>query len=896
MSTRCRAASTLILALVLAWPGVVAAADAVWAPVRAEGCEADGVRRYTSTLRVLVPGVDPKSQCPARELMGAERTPVCTVAFDWRGLVVRGEWKIPDSACLKSLPARAAPQPYPSGTSLSGYADLHVHQMAHLGFGGSTMWGGAFGLAHDALRPIPSEYKHGHDIMEAAVDGHILETLSLYFLGVGRTHDEDGYPTFRSWPSYFERQTHQQVYEDWLFRAYRGGLRLMVMLAENSEDMFGRGENSIPIVGGINFVGAKAPARSGNDMEAAEWQIREAYRMQAAIDARHGGDGWYRIVRNPDEAERAMGAGKLAVLLGVEIQHLFNCDLDRECSETIERGLDRLEALGVSYVFPIHHKANRFGGPARFVPLNSGGTEPCPDKHEDCSDTGLTQLGKELVRDLMRRGMLIDTEHMSSKAFDDTLAIADTHYPLMAGHVVPFDLQAAPEGQTERARTTRQLMALLRGGGVIAPLLGASAGEFVPSGETLARVPIACTRVSGGGVDQWANFFLYVRSLQARLAAGNQVQPPPIALGSDFNGIAGWPGPRGGNPGNCSALYEGPIRWEPAVTWPFALPAFPAIEPRIIERELATTPATDPPAFDQRALGLYAWEPDRRQCVGCVAPVVWDYNRVGVAHAGLLPEFLENLRLLGLTLDDLRSLYDSAHGVVEVWRKARKYAYAGSAERWLPKRPFDVVELSPEFRPALPKLDDAGHPICRTSDGRIGFERADACIVGGATLRPLAPVTTPILGYDAGRCIDEGRHTALYERALVQQPCSSDAATQRWRIETETGGALRIVNEGSQRCIAHDDGTRVVARRCSADDPSQRWQARRHGNTFTLGPQEGTGCLEVSGQTRKAGAPIELVRCDESGTGEYASSRLWIIEALRTNDYDLLRANLREAK
>ena len=63
---------------------------------------------------------------------------------------------------------------------------------------------------------------------------------------------EDGYPNFSSWPS-TRLWTHQQVYEDWLFRAYQGGLRLMVMLAENSEDMFGRGENQIPVVGSHVF-------------------------------------------------------------------------------------------------------------------------------------------------------------------------------------------------------------------------------------------------------------------------------------------------------------------------------------------------------------------------------------------------------------------------------------------------------------------------------------------------------------------------------------------------------------------------------------------------------------------------------------------------------------------
>ena len=38
------------------------------------------------------------------------------------------------------------------------------------------------------------------------------------------------------------------------------------------------------------------------------------------------GKGWYRIVRDPEEASAFIAAGKLAVILGTEVQHLFNCD------------------------------------------------------------------------------------------------------------------------------------------------------------------------------------------------------------------------------------------------------------------------------------------------------------------------------------------------------------------------------------------------------------------------------------------------------------------------------------------------------------------------------------------------------------------------------------------
>ena len=37
------------------------------------------------------------------------------------------------------------------------------------------------------------------------------------------------------------------------------------------------------------------------------------------------GKGWYRIVYSPQEARTVIAAGKLAVVLGIEVDYLFNC-------------------------------------------------------------------------------------------------------------------------------------------------------------------------------------------------------------------------------------------------------------------------------------------------------------------------------------------------------------------------------------------------------------------------------------------------------------------------------------------------------------------------------------------------------------------------------------------
>ena len=61
----------------------------------------------------------------------------------------------------------------PARRPLEGFADLHLHQMTHLGFGGSVVWGGAFGPPGEALGPIPALMKAGHDRCEALFDGDI---------------------------------------------------------------------------------------------------------------------------------------------------------------------------------------------------------------------------------------------------------------------------------------------------------------------------------------------------------------------------------------------------------------------------------------------------------------------------------------------------------------------------------------------------------------------------------------------------------------------------------------------------------------------------------------------------------------------------------------------------
>ncbi len=108
-----------------------------------------------------------------------------------------------------------------------GFADLHNHQFANLGFGGLAFWGSPAGPVAAALAWCTPAHGPGG---LGDVIGNLIKTM------YGSTpfgHHVGGNPEFDGWPRW-DSVTHQSVHIDWLQRAWEGGLRLMVMLAVNN--------------------------------------------------------------------------------------------------------------------------------------------------------------------------------------------------------------------------------------------------------------------------------------------------------------------------------------------------------------------------------------------------------------------------------------------------------------------------------------------------------------------------------------------------------------------------------------------------------------------------------------------------------------------------------------
>jgi membrane dipeptidase len=142
-----------------------------------------------------------------------------------------------------------------------------------------------------------------------------------------------------------------------------------------------------------------------------------------------------RLATTAEEVRQAHAAGKIAVLMGVEGGHMIDSDLGV---------LRNFYALGVRYMTLTHS-------------VNDEWADSSTDKP---AHNGLTDFGKQVVREMNRLGMMVDISHVSDKTFYDVLAI--TTAPPIASHSSCRALCDSPRNMTDD-----MIRALAAKGGVI---------------------------------------------------------------------------------------------------------------------------------------------------------------------------------------------------------------------------------------------------------------------------------------------------------------------------------------------------------------------------------------------------------------------------------------------
>ena len=123
------------------------------------------------------------------------------------------------------------------------------------------------------------------------------------------------------------------------------------------------------------------------------------------------------------EIREARKQGKIAALLGVEGGHMINSDLGV---------LRSYAALGVRYVTLTH----------------SGNDEWADSSTDKAVHNGLTEFGKDVVREMNRLGMMVDISHVSDKTFYDALGVSKA--PLLASHSSCRAICDAPRNMTDQ--------------------------------------------------------------------------------------------------------------------------------------------------------------------------------------------------------------------------------------------------------------------------------------------------------------------------------------------------------------------------------------------------------------------------------------------------------------
>lgn len=547
---------------------------------------------------------------------------------------------------------------------LFGFVDAHSHILSNFGFGGGGIYHGAafhgLGVEH-ALSDC--ERFHGvegrKDLFGFGFDqGDDADPEDLLAAVIGgqtpeANHETDGYPTFTDWPSAHDSSTHQVQYYKWLERAWLSGLRLVVQHATTNAII-------CEFLVGLDIQ----PVRySCNDMVAVDRILDETYAMERYIDAQSGGpgQGWFRIVKSPAEARQIISDGKMAVVLGIETAHIFDCFVTpREgiaaCTEQdVLDKMDEYHARGVRALFPVHKYDNAFSagdgdkgilelgnfiqgryfnnyvedcdlgvntafdkGPLTFPGINQPRDEymgPLPNETfglrnfienplaalgrfldvltepplegDFCQNAGLTELGEFFVNEVMRRGIILEIDHLPKRSYKrvfDMMVAND--YPAAGTHGLDND-------------------------GALYALGGISTSGF-------GRCRSASTPATTD--DRFQN------RLQSVIDNGGY---PGLGFGFDLNGFAGAPGPRFGAGANCGDVQTDPV------TYPFTSYAgdITFTAPSVADRDI-------------------------------------DFNTEGLAHIGMVAELIEDVRGDGVTDEALEPLFRSAEAYIRMWEKS----------------------------------------------------------------------------------------------------------------------------------------------------------------------------------------------------------------------------------
>jgi microsomal dipeptidase-like Zn-dependent dipeptidase len=522
--------------------------------------------------------------------------------------------------------------------ALWGVADLHAHPATHYGFGadssgdGGMFWGkpglGAASVNLGADLPLCATDKHDGFDGDAVRHGTRVAVIGQTDQIGGIPHGADGFPSFTGWP-HARSVLHQQMHVSWLRRAYEGGLRLMVATAVDNQ--------TLAMLWHRQYGKDPPSVDSTFDFESAKRQLAFITNLAAANSQ------WMAIARTPAEARQIIAGNRLALVLGVEMDTLTQAQI-----------LDLQRTHGVRLVTPIHLADNTFGGAALYEDsfntnnffLNGRFFDLAPDPLLTYRPSSQQIFLRYVSNDLTSGGDLVKWG-----------AMEPTPMPIV---LPPCPTTPCGYRNSLGLRSSTRIENLMRAG-LLIDLAHMSDLAMTQTIELAERhgYPVLNTH---SGIRNDDNRARDERSMRASLATrmarlggmlglgpgdvGGSTQPiydwfesyigalvttrSRVALGTDLNGLA----------------------------LQMARPEIPITYPFDVAPGLDFRPDAPPPT----RLGPLL-----------VGAKTYDFARDGLAHVGLLPEFLEAARRYAATLGlpgAMEPLYRSAHAFVDMWDRA----------------------------------------------------------------------------------------------------------------------------------------------------------------------------------------------------------------------------------
>ncbi len=251
---------------------------------------------------------------------------------------------------------------------------------------------------------------------------------------------------------------------------------------------------------GAVFFAAYVSAENARNGTAAHRTLEMIDTIRHDIAGRH--PRHFRLATSAGEVLEARSDGRIAALIGIEGGHAI---------EDSPRLLRTFYGLGVRYMTLTHSNHNHWA--------DSSGSAGAPNH-------GLSELGKTVVKEMNRLGMMVDISHVSDKTFWDVMAVSEA--PPFASHS-----SCRAISKIRRNMTDEMIEALGKKGGVIQINFGCEFLSQVSADSSPWSNPALRGKKSESDVERATLADIVAHIDHVVKIAGEDA----VGIGSDFDGI-----------------------------------------------------------------------------------------------------------------------------------------------------------------------------------------------------------------------------------------------------------------------------------------------------------------------------------------------------------------------